>query len=930
MTDQLFDRLERLLGATHELRRELAGGGMSRVFVAHETALKRDVVVKVLPPELISDASAERFAREVELTARLQHPHILPVLSAGGDGDLLYYFTPYVPGESLRARLATGTMAVDEAVQLTAEVLDALAAAHAHGVVHRDVKPGNVLVSGHHAILADFGIARALGVAGEVAAEASTLAGARAYMAPERERGPAADLFSVAVMAHEMLLGAPGAAGVDAAKVGAALDRRHRHLGAARSRALGALLAAGLASDPAKRPASAAEFRRRLLDAAAPVTRPARVIAAVSAAAVIVVASLVAFQSGARPDTASQAAAPNGPRSPADSAGVTPDSGAAFASVSAAAGTRDTTAAPPARGPRSLADSAADAYDHWQIGVALAAFDSLERRSPGNPEIALRIATARMWSSDPAGVEAMKGAAARALAVRERLKPAEVALAEAILALGEARYPDACAGFERARRAGANAFDVALGAGDCRSLDERVLPPDSTGPARFRSSYAEAFRAYVAAIHAAPGGAPSFAFRRLDRVMFIQMNRVRRGQSADGRTWFARPEASGDSLTFRPFDPRERRGPSDPAADAAALAAARAALHPLFIEWVRSAPSVATSHEALSDLLEAEGHIRTGGVDGLTALSENLKARALQPDSVDKLRLDRDRVRLFLRAAEWEAAGRLADSMVRTNTNRADPRSAIYLAAPAALAGRVHDAARLAALTSARPDRAIRLSDGRVADLPPAVLRDRAEFAVRSALGVCDDQLRDAPRRIREQVDAFLPAGGRTPQLDQALFDRPVGANLECFGLQVAASVGPAITPPMRAAQALARGDTAMATGMLDAMDRQRAASPGAPDNIELLAPDLAVRRLLGRRADAARLAARFFDLLPAAPSQISEQETWAALIGRTLVDLADDAKATGDATTARRWAAAAAALWKNADPELQPVVARMRAIANP
>ncbi|HVZ47957.1 MAG TPA: protein kinase [Gemmatimonadaceae bacterium] len=917
MTDGLFDRLGRRLGATHAMRRELPGGGMSRVFVAHETALKRDVVVKVLPPELISEASSVRFAREIELTARLQHPHILPVLAAGADGDLLYYFTPYVPGESLRARLQAGPMDAAEAVRLTAEVLDALAVAHAQGIVHRDVKPGNVLLSGDHAILADFGIARALGVGRDAsAAEASTLAGARAYMAPEPERGAAADIFSAAVMAREMLTGEPGRAGEHAAALAEVIERRQRMLGARRARAIAQVLAGALAADPAARPASAAEFRARLLGASATPAVPARLVAISTAAALVLVAGLVAFRGNDSP-----AAAAGQPMA------TTPPPRATRPDAPAA----NTPDASPAREPvapraRTLADSAREAFDAYRPSTAIALLDTLERRAPGDPMIPLRVAIARLWVADPQGTEPMRAAAERALAHADHLAPGDAALARGVLAIGERRYPDACAAFDEARRLGARAFDVAIGAGDCRSLDDSVVAPNGSMPARFRSSYTEAFQAYVAAIRAVPGGAPGFAFRRLDRVLFLQAGRVRRGQSADGRTWFARPTLAGDSITYVPFDPRERR-PADPAADAATLAAVRTTLRPLYVEWTRVAATDISAHDALSALLESEGHTGTGGADGLTALGENARARALATDPIDALRLARDRMRLLLRAAQWRSAGRLADSLVAA-TPEPDPRSAIYLLGPAAIAGRVRDAARIAATSSARPDRAVRLGDGRVADLPPAVLRDRAGFTVRAAFGLCDDAMRAAPRRIREQVDAYLPPAGRTPQLDQALFERPVGFNLSCFGVAGAASIGAVTTPPMRAAQALARGDSSYARGMLDALDRMRATTAGQPDNLEILAPDLAVRRLLGRRDETISLATRFLDLLPSAPSMIAEQETWGALLVRTMADLADDAAAAGNTADATRWAGAVADLWGDADPELQPLVARMRALA--
>jgi serine/threonine-protein kinase len=216
MPEALRERLQAALGSSYTLERELTGG-MSRVFVAMEASLSRRVVVKVLPPERTYGVSVDRFHREIQVAAHLQHPHIVPVLSAGDAEGLLYYTMPFVAGESLRARLAarTSPMPCGEAVRILRDVASALAFAHQLGIVHRDIKPDNVLLAGDSAALADFGIAKALSAAAEPDAGLTTAGmtlGTPAYMAPEQAMGDVAmdhraDLYSFGVMAYEILAG---------------------------------------------------------------------------------------------------------------------------------------------------------------------------------------------------------------------------------------------------------------------------------------------------------------------------------------------------------------------------------------------------------------------------------------------------------------------------------------------------------------------------------------------------------------------------------------------------------------------------------------------------------------------------------------------------------------------------------------------------
>jgi len=227
MTPTLRDQLQATLGSAYTVERELRGGGMSHVFVAHDVTLDRDVVIKVLSPQLTAGLSAERFTREIRLAAALQEPHIVPVLTAGvTDDGLPYYTMPFVRGDSLRARIESGRLPIAERAGILHNVAHALAYAHEHGVVHRDIKPENVLLSSGTAVVTDFGIAKAIRAAkagtdrpeGDspkdlpvTLTEVGTSLGTPAYMAPEQVAGgevdARADLYSWAVIAYELLAG---------------------------------------------------------------------------------------------------------------------------------------------------------------------------------------------------------------------------------------------------------------------------------------------------------------------------------------------------------------------------------------------------------------------------------------------------------------------------------------------------------------------------------------------------------------------------------------------------------------------------------------------------------------------------------------------------------------------------------------------------
>ena len=278
----ISDRLLSALGGSYTIERELTGGGMALVFVGEDHDLERKVVIKILPPELAASVSAERFRREILTVARLQHPHIVPILKAGEVDGLPYFVMPYVDGESIDIRLRrTPTFTVRETLGIMKDVARALAFAHAQGVVHRDIKPGNVLLAAGSATVTDFGVAKALSSArrsGEKGAGLTNTGmslGTILYMAPEQAAGDPdidgrADIYSLGITAYEMLAGtAPFAALGPRAMLTARLTLAPPPLSKIRKdvpAGLERLIARCLAIDPADRPQTAAELVEALED----------------------------------------------------------------------------------------------------------------------------------------------------------------------------------------------------------------------------------------------------------------------------------------------------------------------------------------------------------------------------------------------------------------------------------------------------------------------------------------------------------------------------------------------------------------------------------------------------------------------------------------------------------------------------------------
>lgn len=285
-------RLDAALNGRYRIERELGAGGMATVYFADDLRHHRPVAIKVLRPDLAASLGAERFLREIDIAAKLHHPHIVPLYDSGGADDVLFYVMPLVEGHALRDRLKSGAFSIEEGTRIIREVADALAYSHRQGVVHRDIKPENILLSSGHALVMDFGVAKAVSDATGSAAMTGTgvTLGTPAYMAPEQATADPnldhrVDLYALGVMAYEILAGRPPFSGNAQQVIAAHLTRKPDPLSAHRntvSPALEAVVMRCLEKNPADRPQSADDVLRAL-DAAA--TTAAAVTAASTAPA---------------------------------------------------------------------------------------------------------------------------------------------------------------------------------------------------------------------------------------------------------------------------------------------------------------------------------------------------------------------------------------------------------------------------------------------------------------------------------------------------------------------------------------------------------------------------------------------------------------------------------------------------------------------
>ena len=1049
---ELRERLAAAVGQRYDVGNEVGQGGMAHVFAAHDRQLGRPVAIKVLNPDLASSVGAERFQREISVTANLRHPHILKLFDSPAAADgLLYYIMDFVDGESLAQRIAREKqLALDEAIRIVKQAADALDYAHRHGVVHRDIKPANILLEDGNVLVADFGLARIVAERGAARDETrltqpALVLGTPAYMSPEQFAGDEpitgrSDVYSLACVFHEMLAGDPPFV----ASTREALRAKHLHAEPPRLCAerpncppwFDEVMRRALAKVPADRFATAGEFVRALesgqtsgvralaaRDRATPDARRRRLAASGAAVALAAVVAVMMIRRGDAPavsplDPSTFAVVPFtglGPSS--DSAATTErvtealgewdgvrvvdgrrvrealserkgsntrlrdaiavarslgagrlvwgegttfgDSVTLRASLyDAASGRQIRTAAisypargaapasefqqlanrllrsrdelpPPGASPRRQSFPAWTAYDEgrvaasaWDLARAEQRFSEALRIDPDHAQAQLWLGRLKMWTGR--APDEWRANARRAVELRHSLSVEDALAAEAQLALAEGRFPAACARYQQLVSRDSSSFAAWFGLGECRFRDSIVVAdPRSPSGYSFRASWQRASEAYLRIVDQIPAPHPDFVYARIARLHFTEANILRAGRrEGDSRSlYYAYIALDADTLAFVPYALEQLR--QVPPSLLEAIEANRRRLSALYKHWIAESPRSVAAHLAQAALLETTGELTAPRADRPSALREIQTARGLADDSV-ALTLGRTELRLLVKAGRWEAASHLADSLLRS-ADAGEPGSEALIGT-AALAGRVRALGRL--FLDQAPGFETTTPDGTPSQVPPALRREVAQLRAEATLGVCNDSVRAWPARLERTIENYYNEPRRRQETRDALLRRPLSLASSCLGAAPLLSVGAGGDPVVAMQQALARGDR---RGLAEALRRRdEARRGGRPGDVAIDYTFLESWLLLslGDSAGAARHLDRSLDALPTLGTYLLNQPAQSAALVRAMVLRADLAHAAGDRAMARRWAGAAAALWARADPELQPVVERMRRVA--
>jgi tRNA A-37 threonylcarbamoyl transferase component Bud32 len=1055
MDDSFFGRYaESPLAGRYILEAEIGRGAAGTVYRARDLKHQRPVAVKVLHPELSAAIGAERFAREIALLASLQHPHILPLHDSGEEDGALYFVTPLVTGETLRARLMRERqLPIAEAVRIAREVADALAGAHEHDIIHRDIKPENILLSGGHAMLADFGIALAAARVTDSRrrlTDGGLAVGTPSYMSPEQASGDTvdarSDVYSLGCVMYEMISGHPPFVGATPQAVVAQrfteTPKDLRRLRESVSVGLERIVRTALARVPADRFATALAMKEALQREETAAAAPAASVHpsrrhwfAAGAAATIVLGTLVAMRLRA-PDahidralhmvtpciargdaTASSALTPenceallydalgrwrdlrvvdafrvhdaqtqlglattgiedgirlarrmgagvlalgeitpgadsitvraalydarSGESLHSHSVRLAPDmanAGAKFAelvdSLVLRGGAGD--APPPAQtGARSLDAWRAyaegeRALRNWDLDAALAHFRDAVRHDQRFAAPALRAAQVMQWRGE--APSAWREAVTSALGQRDQLSRRDLALGNALLALADARYPDACLQYQSLLQRDSLDFPALFGLAECHA-DDPIVERNPASPSgwSFRGSHHHAIESYRRALALIPSfhiATRGLALSRLPPLLQVSGPVLRAGiaPGPDTLRFYAAMALEHDTLAFVPYPVREFgdavRSSTTPTT-AAALQRNRRILREVTSSWIRAFPASPHAHEALGLLLETVGELDGPDEEHSAAIAFE-RARERTTERADRVRLDMARLRLLLKGARYAAARRLADSLLRS-TPDPTPAEADWLKGAAALTGHVSETARL--LERSASEAPVRTTDARRVEVPSSVLATARALLGYASFGVPADSVRALHRRTEDLVRQWVEPA-RRPAVRNALLTLPALLAFPALGTEPVDTAGVRDDYLVALRQRLVHGDTA---AIREQFARLAAARQMLrPGDVSVDAAFAEAQILLGIGDTTAAIATLDASLgaVPGMDDRVLRVVPMTAALVRSMALRAELAARRGDRATARRWAAPVVELWGGADAALAPLVAHLRSMA--
>jgi tetratricopeptide (TPR) repeat protein len=889
--------------------RETGRGASATVYLARDLKHDRLVALKTLDSGIGSRAG-ERFLREIQVAAGMQHPHILPMYDSGIADGRLYLVMPFVDGGSLRDRLnAQPQLPIVDALRITHDIAIALAFSHDQGIVHRDIKPDNILFYHGHACLADFGVARVMEQIDVRLTAQGMIVGTPAYMSPEQLSDGGfdgrSDVYSLACVLYEMIGGVHAFAGSTPQEL---LRMRLRQspeplhsLRADVPVSIDELLARALATSPEARFPDARAFAEAIE---------------------------VAMQDVAATRPPSRRALDRLPGHPLAWAG-------SFAMILALASLgaaplrsimRDRSGNRLEAATRSARDSykaGKAAFEKWDLHTAEL---ELGRAASADP----RFASAQLLLAQTLELERrlntdqFRLTTARLGAEQARLHGRDSLYATALIALGERSYSRACESFNRLRAADSLDARAWYGLGDCLALDSTIVL-DSRSPSgwRFQTSWSAAARAYMHAAMVDPAAHSALSYAMIASLLPTTALQIRSGRTVDAspKAFAASPSLINDTVAYVPVplsDFSAAKASAVPATLPDALRQNRDILLGFARQWVATNPQNPDAFEALAAAHEARGEI---GLDSEGAGGAIRRARSLAASPEQQLKLANADVRLRLKRGELESTRALADSLLSAWADKT-PSAAIAgrLSGIAALTGRLDRAGELRAIAWSERNAGLGIA--------PPLTSIASRLFVRAAAGVCDDSL----IAMRREVDRIMESYSQPARIEavrRELVVRPMSFAFPCLGPRALEGL-PALTPLDIAQHAAAAKDNRRVRAVLDSLDDVRRVLLPGEVALDFTVQEAWLRTSIGDTVVAIRQLDRVLNAFPTLGQWATREDAQAAAVGRALVLRAELAASMGEVAERQRRAREALVLWQHADASFGPTLDRLRALATP